>query len=592
MGSGAKTKTMNCISPAVTVTTKSPQRHQFPETVAVKLGIALLNLGFLLLPGVVTPKPAVGAERLYISYGPLEFSVPVSALETYAKEGRVEAELTTYANYLDEKQLAQLRRFLTTRADITPVAVSQFLYSPQGEILLTRIGEVIQTKANQPGFYAIRAAMIQAAADPQGLTLLNVLKKFPTYGIQINSARGFEIVEQLTTQIRQTQVAIAAVQTQFAAEASTSTSVNFSQLSDLRQPGSVKWTKQTITLRDTRRGRNFPTDIYLPQLGGRTAPVIVISHGLGNDRTAFEYLAQHLASYGFAVAVPEHPGSNARRVAELITGLAREVSPPREFVDRPFDVKFLLDQLETSFRGQLNLQQVGVIGQSFGGYTALALAGAQLNFEKLQADCLNLEESLNVSLLLQCQALLLPPGQYQLQDQRIKAAIAINPVDSSLFGQEQLSQIKVPLMMVASSADTVTPAISEQLQPFTWLTTPNKYLVVMERATHFSTIQDTLSGTGVVPLPPQALGPDPAIAFGYMKALSLAFCKTYVANDSTYLPYLSSSYAQVLSEYLMPLNVVQSLTPSQLSGETNGSTPETTPSPDGSTPTPTPSPQP
>jgi len=40
--------------------------------------------------------------------------------------------------------------------------------------------------------------------------------------------------------------------------------------------------------------------------------VIVISHGLGSDRTSFEYLATALASY-FA-AVPEHPGSNAQQL--------------------------------------------------------------------------------------------------------------------------------------------------------------------------------------------------------------------------------------------------------------------------------------
>ncbi len=46
----------------------------------------------------------------------------------------------------------------------------------------------------------------------------------------------------------------------------------------------------------------------------------------------------------------------------------------------------------------LNLEQVGVVGQSFGGYTALALAGTKINFEQLKADCPALENTLNVSL--------------------------------------------------------------------------------------------------------------------------------------------------------------------------------------------------
>jgi predicted dienelactone hydrolase len=113
------------------------------------------------------------------------------------------------------------------------------------------------------------------------------------------------------------------------------------------------------------------------------SPVIVISHGLGSDRTSFEYLAQHLASYGFAVAVPEHPGSSAEQLRSLLAGRAKTVAEPNEFINRPLDIKYLLNQLarldasNSSF--QLNLQQVGVIGQSFGGYTALALAVCSLN---------------------------------------------------------------------------------------------------------------------------------------------------------------------------------------------------------------------
>lgn len=57
-------------------------------------------------------------------------------------------------------------------------------------------------------------------------------------------------------------------------------------------------------------GRSVPVDFYVPNQQakpGAPIPVIVISHGLGSDRTTFAYLAIHLASYGFAVLVPEHP---------------------------------------------------------------------------------------------------------------------------------------------------------------------------------------------------------------------------------------------------------------------------------------------
>ncbi|WP_348257416.1 alpha/beta hydrolase [Funiculus sociatus] len=538
----------------------------------------------LAIPAIIAAMPSrvLGAEQIFISYGPLQLTLPVSALEVYAREGKINDDLAFYARYIKPEQLAQLRNILLTRADVSPVAVAQFLYTPQGEVILRRVGEVIQTKAFQPGFYAIRAALIQAAADPEGLTLLNVLRNFPTYAVRINSERGFEILGDLTNAIRETQVAIASVEQQAIAEAATTpsdqsisaplpmaTSLNSSQGQDLQQQGPLKWEKQTLLLNDFSRSRAYAVDVYLPQLSGRSAPVIVISHGLGNDRTSFAYLAEHLASYGFAVAVPEHPGSNAERVRELFSGLANEAGPPSEAVDRPLDVKYLLDQLGATYQGRINLQQVGVMGQSFGGYTALALAGAEINFEQLQKDCPVLNETLNLSLLLQCRAIKLPPVDYNLQDGRVKAAIAINPVTSTIFGQSELADIKVPVMLVASSNDTVTPPLAEQILPFTWLTTPDKYLVLLKQGTHFSTMAESVANGGVIPIPVSVIGPDPKIAFNYMKLLSLAFFKTHVAGEQDYQRYLNAQYAQSISQDVLPLSLLQSLTAEQLNMRIN-----------------------
>lgn len=537
------------------------------------LGMALLNLGLFVAP-VVVPEPAQGAERIYVNYGPLEFSLPISALELYAKEGKINDELAAYANYLEPQQLEQLRLILLARLDVSPVAIAQFLYSPQGEIILRRVGEIIQTKAGQPGFYAIRAALIKAAADPEGFTLLKVLQEFPTYGIRINSARSLEVLEDLSNLIQQTQRAIAAVERQSIAEALVqepedlsplqelrkSALEQFSDLPDLRERGSVSYTKRTLTLTDPSRNRDFPVDLYLPQVAGK-ARVIVISHGLGSDRQTFAYLANHLASHGFAVAVPEHPGSNARQVRALFEGLASEVTSPQEFIDRPLDIKFMLDELERSLGGQLNLQQVGALGQSFGGYTVLALAGAEINFEQIQQDCENINDSLNLSLLLQCRTEVLPRQDYELQDERIQAAIAINPIGSTIFGSSEFMDIDEPVMLVAGSDDTVAPALPEQIIPFTWLTNPNRYLVLLEEGTHFSTLARSAAD---IPLPTEAIGPNPDVAQQYVEALSLAFFQTHISGREEYQRYLSAFYTRAISQDIMPLFLVESLTPNQL----------------------------
>ena len=538
----------------------------------------------LLFSTVGLQSRAVAAERIYASYAVLERSISVAALEKYARVGKVNDDLAVYAKYAKPQQLAQLRRVLLARANLSAIAVSQFLYTPIGETLLERLGEVIQTESRQPGFYAIRAALILAAADPEGLTLLNVLHKFPTRSIRIDLERSLQITEELEKLVNRTNQANALVYQQSAAEAATEqpSKVDFSRLPDIRRRGRFTWNKQTLTLNDIRRARVFLADVYLPSTRA-PAPVIVISHGLGSDRSSFEYLAQHLASYGFAVAVPEHLGSNAQQLRSLLAGRSNEVAEPNEFINRPLDVKFLLDELQRRQSDptfKVNLQQVGVIGQSFGGYTALALAGASLNFDQLKKDCQGINNTLNVSLLLQCRALQLPLTQYNLRDERVKAVIAINPIDSSVLGQAGLSKIKIPLMIVSGSADTVAPPLSEQILPFTWLTTSEKYLVLLQGGTHFSTIGETSSDPNPIPLPSQVIGPDPATARRYMNALSAAFFQTYVAGAPQYRPYLSASYAKTISQALLGLSLVQSLTETQLAQVINGSITNTaTPSP-------------
>jgi predicted dienelactone hydrolase len=516
--------------------------------------------------------PAWSAERLYLSYGILERSISVAALEAYARRNELDNDLYVYSQYVSAEQLETLRKALLTRADLSPVAVAQFLYTPQGEILLRRLGQVIQPESRDTGFYAIRAALILASAEPEGLTPLNVFRKFPTRGIRIDLQRTLAIAEDLGDLINETN-RITQTIAQLADQSVTPLPPG--ALTDLTARGSFSWQKDSFQLVDRSRrfvdalggDRVFPVEVYLPRHNqARSIPMVVISHGLGSDRTTFQYLAEHLASHGFAVAVPEHPGSNAKQLEALIAGTASEVASPREFVDRPLDIQYLLDELtrraklDPRYR-RLNLSQVGVLGQSFGGYTVLALAGAPINFAQLQKDCspAAIDNTLNISLLLQCRAATLPPINYNLSDPRVKAIIAINPIDSVVFGQAGISQIQTPTMIVGGNADTIAPALPEQIQPFTWLQTPERYLALIDRGTHFSTLGDS-QDEGAIPVPPEVIGSSPAIARRYTNALSLAFFQTYIGNQPSFRAYLSPTYAKALSQAPLRLNLVQSLT--------------------------------
>ncbi|MDX2241314.1 MAG: alpha/beta fold hydrolase [Leptolyngbyaceae cyanobacterium bins.302] len=562
--------------------------------------VLLKVLGWALPFAIV--HPAYSAERIYVTYNILERSISVAALEAYAKDGTINDDLAAYARYANPGILKQLREALTTKADLSPVTIAQFLHSPQGDAALKRLGQVIQPASRIPdGYKAIRAALILAAGDPQGLSLLTFLKHYPAVGIRVDVDRSLRVIADADRLINQTQK-VTQIITQLAqAEALSDPPVT--NLTDIRQRGPFQFQKRSVTLTDPDRrtiplipttpaastlpalGRTYSLDIYLPQAGRvrlpNPIPVVIISHGLGSDRTSFAYLAEHLASYGFAVLVPEHPGSDRKQMEALLAGIASEVAEPTEFANRPLDITFLLNYVQQQASNNpeyqaLNLKQVGVIGQSFGGYTALALAGAPINFQQLQQGCQNLDSTFNLSLLLQCRAQelrQLAEPRTDFRDPRVQAILAINPIDSAVLGQASLGVINIPTMVIAGSADTVAPSLFEQVQPFTWLTTSDRYLVQMEPGTHFSVIGggEVPGGGGALPIPPEVIGPNPAIAQRYLNALALAFFQTYIANQATtFRPYLSAAYAQSISDPILRLSLVRSLTANQLTSAGTG----------------------
>ncbi|MBE9109340.1 hypothetical protein IQ273_07915, partial [Nodosilinea sp. LEGE 07298] len=190
------------------------------------------------------------------------------------------------------------------------------------------------------------------------------------------------------------------------------------------------------------------------------------------------------------------------------------------------------------------------------GYTALAVAGAELNFDHLQEVCNAPSEPfqnrgfihLNVSLLLQCQALELPRQPYTFRDPRINSVLLVNPVNSSVFGPEGLAAVTVPVMVIAGSYDPATPAVFEQFRTFPWYTTESRSLALIEGQAHvdLSALDAGLSNL-LTSLPGLTLA-EPEVIDRYLNALSLAFVGRYVARRPEYSLYLRSGYAEYLSQ--------------------------------------------
>jgi predicted dienelactone hydrolase len=552
---------------------KSPQKR-------IGLLSSLGGCGFAL--GVLFSTAVNAAEKVHATYGFIEITLPVSDLEIYAQEGRLSPTLQTYSKFLKPAQLQQLREALKKRIELSSDVISQFLYTPTGEKMLERASTLVKAKSQVSSLQALRSALILASTDPKGLTVLSLMRNYPDSGIQLDVGQGIEVFQSIRKLVQQTNTSIALVQQRSELTAKDNpTPIRQTDLLALKQPGSYQWDVIPLTLTDSRPQRvqwsgpprEFVADVYLPK-AARSAPmpIVVISHGLGSGRAAFKYFAEHLASHGFVVAVPEHPGSSERQISALLDGKADDVSNPKEFIDRPLDVSYLLDELsrlnqtDERFKRRLNLNQIGVMGQSFGGYTALALVGAKINFENLKKGCdKSFAQSLNLSLLLQCQAQQLPKRDYDFKDPRVKAAIAVNPITSSIFGAEGLKDIQAPVMIISGTADSITPPLAEQIEPFTWLL-PNveKRLILIDGATHFSTIDQLQPTERAFVTPKELIGRTPEVARTYMRALGLAFFRAYVKKQPNTAVFLNPASIQAQSVQPLLLRGVSSLTAEDL----------------------------
>lgn len=183
----------------------------------------------------------------------------------------------------------------------------------------------------------------------------------------------------------------------------------------------------------------------------------------------------------------------------------------------------------------------------------LALAGAEVNLPKLRQFCKSTSAIAKTPAdWLQCTAADLPQRKLQLRDRRIESVIALNPLIGSLFGNAGLSQVETPVLLLASTEDTVTPLLDHQLRPFSQLHAP-KYLLTAIGATHLS-ITDAGNWNKNSNLQEQQ-GEETKPLRQLLQAVSLAFIKQLTPEAKTYQPFLTSAYAESLSTPSLPLRL-------------------------------------
>jgi predicted dienelactone hydrolase len=507
-------------------------------------------------------QPVSAAEQVTLRFGPLRQSIAIADLEHFAETGEVLPSLQMYTPLLNE----EVRQLLNTYWHVDPATgdrlVEDLLSTSAGERLL----DTVQMALPNSDRAKVKATLIAAAQEEGGLSLLGVLRAFPDETLSVDAIASIALASQLNLPHWQSQ----ALRSILDRELTVPQETVFRGAFDPTQSGYQSVHQQTLTLRDRQRDRTIPVDLYWSDWG--QGPLVVLSHGFGADRRFLGYIAKHLASHGVTVAAIEHPASNVVWLNNLLGGRPsygdpENILPATEFVDRPTDVSFLLDELERlnryspALQGKFNTEQTVVIGHSLGGYTALALAGAPLNLKHLRQFC---DDPTRVGFSpadwIQCSATELEEEQINLRDERVVQVMALNPVMGRVFDAESLRQIQIPTFILAGTDDSLTPALSQQLLPFSELQ-GSKYLLTAIGGTHLSVGDpDNLNQAITHTLfSREVQGEQAAPLRQLLSALSLVYVKQLTPEAPLYEPFLSSAYVQSFSSPYLQLRLNQEL---------------------------------
>jgi predicted dienelactone hydrolase len=221
-------------------------------------------------------------------------------------------------------------------------------------------------------------------------------------------------------------------------------------------------------------------------------PLIVLSHGAGlaGNPQALSWIATPLARHGYIVAAPTHPGNS---------GANRSALETMKLWLRPGDVSATLDAMETDavFRDHITPGRTGMLGLSMGGNTALSLAGARLDPQRLADYCDT--DALNASLCewvkmsgVDLHSLDLGSAGRDNRDGRITFVMAIDPAPADVFDPESFADISIPVDLVnlgQAGKIPVTADVSAIAK-----TVPQARYTTIEDASHFSMFAECRPG--------------------------------------------------------------------------------------------------
>lgn len=266
-----------------------------------------------------------------------------------------------------------------------------------------------------------------------------------------------------------------------------------------------------------------------PDRSAAPYPLILYSPAHGQTAREQQFYVNHLASQGFVVAAVNHPSDLS----------------PKNWLDRPLDVQITLDYLtaliDDPLVGMMDTNNVGVTGMSFGGYTAFAMGGAQIEAgsfvelcpEKIRGYLDGLPDATKG--IEKCDLILDYANQLGLvtddlwkpfsTDERIHALLAMAPYDlSDIYGGSGLAPVAAPTFILTGSLDSM---FTGQEFAYQHLGSAARYFMSVNDAGHVFAFDSEVT-------PEQA---------AYIKHFATAFFGFYLQGNADDANYLTREFA-------------------------------------------------
>jgi predicted dienelactone hydrolase len=228
------------------------------------------------------------------------------------------------------------------------------------------------------------------------------------------------------------------------------------------RPESVRVSESSESWLDERRNRDVPVRIYASEDATQPLPVVVFSHGIGENRDSYAWLGKALAQRGYLAVHVTHAGTDRAVLERGYRHLYRALKQKENWVNRPLDVSFVLDRLADL--PLADMQRVAVAGHSAGAFTAFAVAGVRT------------------------------AGGETLRDDRVKVIVPMSmPRLDGVIPLDGYTAIDIPVLNMTGTCDTsllYRTFPKHRRVPFESAPAGRHYLVTIDRANHASFVVD------------------------------------------------------------------------------------------------------